>query len=44
VPSATIRPGRLLLVIAVSVAGDRVAGYELIGPARLRQVELAILL
>ena len=36
--------GRLLLVIAITVTGDRVAGYELIAdPARLDQVELAVL-
>jgi RNA polymerase sigma-70 factor, ECF subfamily len=43
---AVVAPhGRLLLVIAVTVAGDRVAGYELIAdPVRLRQTELAIVL
>ncbi len=42
---ALVAPGgRLLLVIAITVAGDRVAGYELIAdPARLGQVELAVL-
>ncbi|HEY2520193.1 MAG TPA: sigma-70 family RNA polymerase sigma factor [Streptosporangiaceae bacterium] len=42
---AVVAPhGRLLLVIAITVTGDRVAGYELIAdPARLGQVELAIL-
>ena len=36
--------GRLLLVIAITVTGDRVAGYELIAdPARLDQVELSVL-
>ncbi|MBV9795103.1 MAG: sigma-70 family RNA polymerase sigma factor [Actinobacteria bacterium] len=42
---AVVAPrGRLLLVIAMTVAGDRVAGYELIAdPARLGQVELAVL-
>jgi RNA polymerase sigma factor (sigma-70 family) len=41
---AVVAPrGRLLLVIAVTVAGDRVTEYSLIaGPARLRQVELAV--
>jgi RNA polymerase sigma-70 factor (ECF subfamily) len=42
---AVVAPrGRLLLVIAVTVAGDRVAGYELIGdPARLRRLDLSVL-
>jgi RNA polymerase sigma factor (sigma-70 family) len=42
---AVVAPrGRLLLVIAVTVAGDRVAAYELIAdPARLGRVELAVL-
>jgi RNA polymerase sigma factor (sigma-70 family) len=36
--------GRLLLVIAITVTGDRVAGYELIAdPARLGQIELSVL-
>jgi RNA polymerase sigma-70 factor (ECF subfamily) len=36
--------GRLLLVIAITMTGDRVAGYELIAdPARLGQVELSVL-
>ena len=36
--------GRLLLAIAITVAGDRVTGYELIAdPAQLRQVGLAVL-
>jgi RNA polymerase sigma factor (sigma-70 family) len=42
---AVVAPrGRLLLVIAMTVAGDQVAGYELIAdPARLGQVELSVL-
>jgi RNA polymerase sigma factor (sigma-70 family) len=42
---AVVAPhGRLLLVIAMTVTGDRVSGYELIAdPARLGQVELAVL-
>jgi hypothetical protein len=36
--------GRLLLVIAITVAGDRVTGYDLIAdPVRLSRVDLAVL-
>jgi RNA polymerase sigma factor (sigma-70 family) len=36
--------GRLTLVIAVTIEGDQVAGYELIAdPARTRQLDLAVL-
>jgi RNA polymerase sigma factor (sigma-70 family) len=42
---AVVAPrGRLLLVIAITVTGDRVTGYDLIAdPARLGQVELSVL-
>src|ERR1700760_559664 len=42
---AVVAPhGRLLLIIAITVAGDQVTGYELIAdPARLAQVDLAAL-
>lgn len=42
---AVVAPhGRLLLVIAITVAGGRVTGYDVIGdPARLAQLELAVL-
>jgi RNA polymerase sigma factor (sigma-70 family) len=42
---AVIAPdGRLQLVLAVTVAGSRVAGYDVIAdPARLAQLELAVL-
>jgi RNA polymerase sigma-70 factor (ECF subfamily) len=42
---AVIAPhGRLQLVLAVTVAGGRVAGYDVIAdPARLAQLELAVL-
>jgi RNA polymerase sigma factor (sigma-70 family) len=42
---AVIAPhGRLQLVLAVTVAGDRVAAYDVIAdPARLAQLELAVL-
>ena len=42
---AVVAPGgRLRLVIAITVTGDRVAGYELIAdPARLGQLELSVL-
>jgi RNA polymerase sigma-70 factor (ECF subfamily) len=44
-PGAVVAPdGRLRLVIAITVDGNRVAGYELIGdPARLSRTGLAIL-
>jgi hypothetical protein len=36
--------GRLQLVLAVTVAGERVAAYDVIAdPARLAQLELAVL-
>ena len=36
--------GQLPLVLLVTVAGDQVAGYELVaGPARLAQLEVAVL-
>jgi RNA polymerase sigma factor (sigma-70 family) len=42
---AVVAPhGRLLLVLAVTVAGGRVAGYDVIAdPARLARLELAVL-
>ncbi|MCO6005982.1 sigma-70 family RNA polymerase sigma factor [Actinoallomurus purpureus] len=42
---AVVAPnGRLLLALAITVAGDRVAEYELIAdPARLRRLDLAVL-
>jgi hypothetical protein len=42
---AVVAPhGRLLLVLAITVAGDRVTGYDVIAdPARLAQLELAVL-
>jgi RNA polymerase sigma-70 factor (ECF subfamily) len=42
---AVIAPhGRLQLVLAVTVAGGRVTGYDVIAdPARLAQLELAVL-
>jgi RNA polymerase sigma-70 factor (ECF subfamily) len=42
---AVIAPhGRLQLVLAVTVAGGRVAAYDVIAdPARLAQLELAVL-
>ncbi|MEV7013710.1 sigma-70 family RNA polymerase sigma factor [Streptosporangium sp. NPDC051022] len=36
--------GRLLLVLTVTVAGDRIAGYEVIAdPGRLRRLDIAVL-
>ena len=36
--------GRLLLALAVTIEGERIAGYELIAdPARLHRLDLAVL-
>jgi hypothetical protein len=36
--------GRLRLALAITIEGERIAGYELIAdPARLRQLDLAVL-
>jgi RNA polymerase sigma-70 factor (ECF subfamily) len=41
---AVIAPhGQLLLVLAITVRDDRIAGYDVIAdPARLRQLDLAV--
>jgi RNA polymerase sigma-70 factor (ECF subfamily) len=36
--------GHLLLALSLTIEGDQIAGYELIGdPARLRHLDLAVL-
>jgi hypothetical protein len=36
--------GRLLVALAITIEGEKIAGYELIAdPARIRQLDLAVL-